>query len=135
MTVPQISFQVRTRSAASLAEIAARVGAALGCSFEASHDASFEPGDAFEARLLGLQISVSKIIVLSDDDDAPAGDGSQTYVVMGGLHPDLEEDWQREGPPQSISEYIRGLMTTVDGDGWYVPTRHELLAEAGIAHG
>lgn len=130
MTGPQISFQVRIKSTAPLADIVARVGTALGVALAPSRDRSFEPGEAFDASALGLQISVSAIVDMRDD--APT-DGPQTYVVMGGLRPDLEADWESDEPVHSISNYVRSIMTALDGDGWYVPTRQELLAEAGIA--
>lgn len=131
MTGPQISFQVRTKSTASLAEIATRVSTALGFALAPSRDPSFEPGEAFDASVLGLQISLSRIVDLRGDGPS---DGPQTYVVMGGLRPDLEADWESDEPAHSISDYVRCVMAALDGEGWYVPTRQELLAEAGIAH-
>lgn len=126
MGFPQISFQVRTRSAASPDEIARRVGKVLGCGFVPSSDRMFEPGEALEAFALGLHITIRH------DPEIPEG-AQRTYMVMGMLRGDVEARWGDDAPAISITEYLLGLLLLCDGPDWYAPTLEEQLQEAGIA--
>jgi hypothetical protein len=126
MDEPQIAFQIRRHGSEPLAAMGERVGKALGCTFVASQDRMFEPGTALEASVLGLHITLSR--------DPAVPDGTpQKYVLMGGVRDEIEAEWNTDAPVISISEYMLGLLTLVDGAGWYIATEAELLAEAGLS--
>ena len=126
MESPQISFQVRKRSSASLAAMGEHVGRLLGCTFVESTSKMFEPGEALEATALGLSISLSHL-------PSPSEGEPRTYVLMGGIRDDLEAQWDIEAPTISISGYVLGMLRLVDDDAWYIASEAELLAEAGLA--
>jgi hypothetical protein len=125
MDHPQISFQVRRDSSETLAALGERVGKALGCTFVESTDHLFEPGEALEASVLGLHIT------LSSDPSVPEG-AARSYVLMGGMRDDIEAGWDIGAPVISISRYILGMLTITDGEGWYIAGEAELRAEAGL---
>jgi hypothetical protein len=125
MDHPQISFQVRRDSSDSLAAIGERVGAALGCTFVESTDKLFEPGEALQASVLGLQVT------LSADPSIPEGT-ARSYALIGALRDDLEAEWSIGVPVISISRYVLGVLTVADGEGWYIARDAELRAEAGL---
>ena len=62
-----------------------------GCTFAASGDPLFEPGEALEASVLGLHIT------LSADPEVPEGK-ERTYVLMGGVRDDIEAEWALGAP-------------------------------------
>ena len=126
MDQPQISFQVRRRSSETLAAMGERLGNVLGCMFAASTGPLFEPGEALEASVLGLHIT------LSHDPAIPEG-RERTYVLMGGVRDDIEAEWDLEVSVISISGYVLGMLTIADGEGWYIAAEDELLAEAGLS--
>jgi hypothetical protein len=125
MDHPQISFQVRRDSSDSLAAMGERVGAALGCTFVDSTDKLFEPGEALQASVLGLQVT------LSADPSIPEGT-TRSYALIGALRDDLEAEWSIGVPVISISRYVLGVLTIADGEGWYIARDAELRAEAGL---
>jgi hypothetical protein len=126
MEYPQISFQVRKRSSESLAAMGECVGQLLGCTFVESTSKMFDPGEALETTALGLSISLSHL-------PSPSESELRTYVLMGGLRDDIEAQWDIEAPTISISDYVLGMLKLVDGEGWYIASEAELLAEAGLA--
>ncbi len=125
MTAPKVSFQVRLRSAETLATIAARVGAALGCELAPAFGHEFEPGEAMQGSALGL------VLDLIGEVDAEEG-AEITYVLRGLVRPDIEAELDVDAPTISISEYVLAVLHVVDDDGWYIADRTELLAEAGL---
>lgn len=125
MDHPQISFQVRRDSSDGLAAMGERVGAALGCTFVESTDKLFEPGEALQASVLGLQVT------LSADPSIPEGT-ARSYALIGALRDDLEAEWSIGVPVISISRYVLGVLTVADGEGWYIARDAELRAEAGL---
>lgn len=125
MDHPQISFQVRRQSTDALAAVGERVGEALGCTFVESTDKLFEPGEALQASVLGLHIT------LSHDPAIPDG-APRTYVLIGGVRDDLEAEWDLGVPVVSISRFVLGVLTIADGDGWYIASEAEHRAEAGL---
>lgn len=126
MDHPQISFQVRRDSGDTLAAMGERLGEALGCTFVASTDKLFEPGEALQASVLGLHIT------LSADPSIPDG-ARRTYVLIGSVRDDIEAEWDIGVPVISISRYVLGVLTIADGEGWYIAGEAELRAEAGLA--
>jgi nitric oxide synthase oxygenase domain/subunit len=126
MDQPQISFQVRRDSSETLAGMGERVGKALGCTFTESTDTLFERGEALEASVLGLHIT------LSHDPSLPEN-VPRTYVLMGGVRDDIEAEWDIGVPVISIGRYVLGVLTITDGEGWYIATEAELRAEAGLS--
>jgi hypothetical protein len=125
MEHPQISFQVRRDASDTLAVMGKRVGEALGCAFAASTDKLFEPGEALQASVLGLHIT------LSHDPSIPEG-APRTYALIGGVRDDIEAEWSIGVPVISISRYVLGVLTIADGEGWYIASEAEIRAEAGL---
>ncbi|BAZ16712.1 hypothetical protein NIES4071_85900 [Calothrix sp. NIES-4071] len=125
MNYPQVTFQVRLKSRATLSDLGERVGSILGCNFEPSFDHMFDSGEGIEASCLGLQIT------LSHDPDIPEGE-ERTYILMGMLRGDIEAQWDIGVPQISINEYILGVMTICDDEGWYIPDMKEYYEEAGL---
>ena len=126
MSLPQITFQVRTRSRTTPSDMVIRVGAILGCRFAPSSDRMFDDGHAVQASVLGLQVTLSWL---------PEPEGSHMYIVMAAPRADIEAQWGGGGdaPQLSIGPYILGVMRICGGDGWYIPTFEEHLTEAGLS--
>jgi hypothetical protein len=101
-----------------------RVGKALGCTFAESEDRMFEPGEALEASVLGLHITLSC---------APGQTGERTYALIGGVRDDVDAEWDIGMPVISISRYLLGVLTILDAEGWYIASDAELRAEAGLS--
>lgn len=126
MDHPQISFQVRRRSTETLTAMGERVGNVLGCTFTPSEDKLFEPGEALEASVLGLSVT------LSHDPALPEGE-ERSYALIGSVRGDIEAEWDIGVPVISISRYMLGMLTIADGEGWYIASEEELRAEAGLS--
>jgi hypothetical protein len=127
MTYPQLSFQVRINSNASLSEIGERVEKALQCQFTLSSSNFFDGDEALEATSLGLWIT------LSYDPEVSAESGVNNYVLMGLLKGDLDAIWEDNFETISISQYILGVLRKSDKGDWYVPDLKELHLEAGLS--
>ncbi|HEX3477509.1 MAG TPA: hypothetical protein VHT91_20950 [Kofleriaceae bacterium] len=128
MEHPQISFQVRRESSDPLTVMGKRVGEVLGCTFVESTDKLFESGEALQASVLGLHIT------LSADPSIPEGT-TRSYALIGGVRDDIEAEWDVGVPVISISRYILGVLTITDGEGWYIAGEAELRTEAGLPAG
>ena len=105
MDHPQISFQVRRDGSETLTAMGERVGNVLGCTFTSSDDKMFEPGEALEASVLGLHIT------LSHDPALPEG-VARTFVLMGSVRDDIEAEWDLGVPVISISRYMLGTTSS-----------------------
>lgn len=124
MDHPQISFQLRRRSGEPLAAMGERVGRALGCTFAESEDKLFEPGEALEASVLGLQITLRQNLEAAEGE-------ARTFVLMGGVRADLEAEWDIGVPVIDISRYVLGVLSIADGEGWELAGAAGQRAEAG----
>ncbi|MBD2576489.1 hypothetical protein [Oscillatoria sp. FACHB-1406] len=126
MTYPQLSFQVRINTRASLSEIKERVEKTLQCRFTTSYSNFFDGDEALEATALGLWIT------LSCDPEA-SGDGVHNYLLMGMLKGDLDAIWEDDFQTISINQYILGVLKKSDEGDWYVADLKELHQEAGLS--
>jgi hypothetical protein len=125
MSHPKVTFQVRRRSSESLTALGERVGGALGCTFGPADDPRFDMGEALATSCLGLHITLNYDPMISEGN-------LRTYILLGSLRSDIGAEWELDPPRISISEFILGVLTIVDGPGWYIPTRREKYEEAGL---
>jgi hypothetical protein len=114
MIPPTISFAVSTMSRASLADIGARAGKALDCTFTPHQDRDNDRGGALAARALGL------LLVLSHDPDIPEGE-ERLFTLVGWLRDELDADWDPDAERIDLGEYVLGVLALTDRDGgWFV---------------
>lgn len=112
MNPRKISFTASMSSRASLADVGARAGKALGCTFAPHEDNQFDRGEALAAFVLGLRIT------LSHDPDVELGE-ERRYVLDGWLADQLDADWDADAPVVDLRDYIVGVLTLADpGGGW-----------------
>jgi hypothetical protein len=123
---PQVSFQIRINDSASLEEIGARVEQALQCQFSPSTSNFFSGEPALESFCLGLWITLSCEMQLTENSDPT------NYALMGTLRGDLEATWEDNYSIISISQYILAVMKKLDSETWYIPDSEELYLEAGL---
>lgn len=121
----RVTFQVRNLSNATMGEMSARVGKVLGCRFAPSVDRRYPYAEVQAAQTLGLKIIM--LYTHTQEDTA-----TRTYIIMGSPTERLESQIELESVTLSISEYIVEVLRNGDGAGWYIPSRQELLEEAGI---
>lgn len=104
-------------------KMAAKVGDALGCTFE---EGRLFKSDAFVAHFLGLNVHLYDVIGL----------GNREVFVLASM---LEEHEFLNGPGgervdltvQEISAAISDLLNVRLGGGWHPPTEEEALAARG----
>ena len=121
MNIPSLRFQVRLREASDLMAVGRTVGEALGITLQPSYHELFGGQPALESYVLGLWITLTE----------RSGTESKPHVfklVAGAANDSLWGDDET-----SISEYIARLLTQDGIKQWYVPTRSELLADAGLS--
>jgi hypothetical protein len=112
-----VSFAVRTRDTASLADFAKRVGAALRVTFEPSTSSRYR--DAMSAEVLGLEVSITYW--------PPKSEGElRTYQLTGYPADDVNEPSDRV---VDIGQFVLAALAARDKSAWYIPDRAELRRE------
>ena len=120
-----LSFGVLIKTRATLTALGERVGRVLGCRLEPFRDATFSYGEAVGASCLGLDIT------LSHDPEVSEGE-ERTYVLSGYTTEAVLAQWEIGVPVHRISDYVLGLMRTVDAPDWYIPAFDEDDANGGL---
>jgi hypothetical protein len=122
MSQPIVSFMVRARDRAALAEVASRVGDALNLRFDLSNSYRLSEAPAMAAATLGLEVSVTYWPPL------PEGE-LRTYQVTGYPADDVREPSDRV---VDISEFVRAVLSARDTVEWYVPDLAERRRDVGL---
>ena len=109
-----LSFSARIREKATLAEIAERVGKALGCHFAEGWASHFREGEeVLVAETLGMLMEISAGL----RHDEPK-EKISTYFLMGWTHDRLEAKWPIEQTVINITPYILQILHTLDSPHW-----------------
>lgn len=114
----EMSFAVRVRLETTLPALAASLGTALRCSFQ---PVVVSDVTEYVTEQLGLRLALT-------DWDAPNSEPGRIFQLRGSPLDVVEI----EGPLIDCSAYVRRLLRLRTGIDWYVPTKEELLREAGL---
>lgn len=119
-----IGFQVRIKEQINIEELANRIGKIIGCIFTPGYSQHFDDS-AYLSTCLGLSLEL-----LSPDisDNSLSG----KFALFGFVNKEVSINWPLNHQYTSISLYILRLLQNLDNQNWYIPTKDEILFEAGI---
>lgn len=120
-----IGFQVRIQQKVNMDELANRIGKILGCKFTPGYSERFDEDFAYLSSCLGLSLELLS-------PDIPDKTSSGKFALFGFTNDQLSADWPPNHQHTSISIYILRLLQSLDSEEWYIPTKDEILSEAGI---
>ncbi|HMS44679.1 MAG TPA: hypothetical protein PKC68_02660 [Alphaproteobacteria bacterium] len=120
-----IGFQVRIQQQINIEELANRIGKILGCIFTPGYSERFDSDSAYLSNCLGLSLEL-----LSPDISDNSSSGK--FALFGFVNKEVSINWPVNHQYTSISLYILRLLQNLDNQNWYIPTKDEILSEAGI---
>ncbi|MFN8510820.1 MAG: hypothetical protein U0Z75_09755 [Deinococcaceae bacterium] len=121
----RIGFQVRIVQKDNIEELVKRIEPILGCKFTPGYSDNFQGDFAYISSCLGLSIELLPTDILDIEV-------SQKFGLFGFTNKNLLCNWPENHRYTTISMYILRLLQTLDDENWYIPTKKEILMEAGI---